>query len=119
LKEEFGNLLAIEDKQGFNLRIHLMQRFIHLEVVAEVMEAIQRVQQAFIAGGGKVDVIWTHRGNWIGGKAPVEDGVLALPINNFFDMSREDWQRKMKVYLYSVSMFKAVQPLADADETHI
>jgi hypothetical protein len=57
LKEEFGNLLAIEDKQGFNLRIHLMQRFIRLEVVAEVMEAIREVRQAFIAGGGKVDVI--------------------------------------------------------------
>jgi hypothetical protein len=117
LEEEFGNLLAIEDKQGFKLHIHLRQRHIRLEVVAEVMEAIRGVRQAFIAGGGKVDVIWTYRSNWIGGIAPVEDGVLALPINDFFDMSREDWQCKMKVYLYSVSIFKAAQPLADADET--
>tara|TARA_R110002003_G_scaffold124_3_gene11218 strand:+ start:56691 stop:57425 length:735 start_codon:yes stop_codon:yes gene_type:complete len=105
LKEEFGNLLAIEDKQGFSLHIYLRQRHISLEVVAEVMEAIRGVRQAFIAGGGKVDVIWTYRGNSVGGKAPVEDGkLIALPINDFLDMSREDWRHKMKVYLDSVSI---------------
>ncbi|KAH7091673.1 hypothetical protein FB567DRAFT_617337 [Paraphoma chrysanthemicola] len=99
LEQQFKNLLAIEDKRDFDLHILIIQRNIRLDALAEAIEALREVRKTFTEASGKVDVVWTYRGNWVEGEPPSDIDLLVLPINGFFDKGRNEWGPEMKQFL--------------------
>ncbi|KAF2822874.1 hypothetical protein CC86DRAFT_409650 [Ophiobolus disseminans] len=63
LKKEFNELLSIKNNSNFKLHILLLQRYIRINVIAEVVNVLREVRAAFIAEGAEVNIVWTYRGN--------------------------------------------------------
>ncbi|KAF1849194.1 uncharacterized protein K460DRAFT_365107 [Cucurbitaria berberidis CBS 394.84] len=102
LKADFGPLLDVKKKSGFKLHILLIQRVVRIDVLAEFIETLSEIYEAFCKNGACVTVSWTYRGHWHPNQMIPDEDLVIKDITTFFDMPREVWAYNMSRFLQKV-----------------
>lgn len=98
LTADINTLFQVKDKKNFYLSIEFLQRNVRLAVLAEVLETIRHVRNAFVTAGGEVNFTWEYCSNSDAGYPVIWN------VNNYFDIPRSEWEFVMRKHLEAVGI---------------